>query len=141
MDKQSAREDRPLPAVQQRNFRAVARADKKIRDLTAARTAARQARHAAMLRVFAELEKHPEGYSHETRRAGEVQAEPLTRERVRELRKKYEDQALRQDPPKNPRGGPGCADCEDIFECWCAFSAGPLCCYVCFSWKVVRCYF
>jgi hypothetical protein len=145
MEEQDAGRERPLSAVQRRNFRALARAETKLRELAAARAAVRQARHAAMLRVFDELERHPDGYRHETHRGGRVQAEPLTPERVRELRKKYEDQALRQnappDPPKNPHGGPGCDDCDDIPECWCAFSAGPLCCYLCASWKVVRCFF
>lgn len=137
-----ANQNRPasLPAAQQRNFRALASADKQIETINKKLASARQKRHAAVLNILDELEKNPKGYTHEIHRGKQTKEVALTRAEVRRFRKQYERQMKLQAEP-NPRGGPGCSDCEDIFECWCAFGAGPLCCYLCFSWKVIRCYF
>jgi hypothetical protein len=135
-------EPRALPANLQRSFRALGRAQKKLDDLTVRRNAAKEERRTAMARILDELEKNPHGFRHEVHREGRVHDEPLTPETVRDFKRRMQEQAIRQEKPEpNPHGGPGCGDCEDIAECWCSFGAGPLCCYVCFSWKVIRCFF
>ena len=130
----------PLPRTQQRNFRAlakhqqqIARANEKLREL-------RQRRHETVLKIFDELENDPTGYIHVVHRGKADEEQRLTRATFKKLRKQYEAAYAKADLP-NPHGGPGCDECPDIFECWCVFGAGPLCCYLCFSWKVIRCFF
>lgn len=129
-----------LSPAQRRNFRALAKSHKRLAATGREFEAAFERRHAAVLKILDELERHPEGYCHLIRRGKRKQERPLTPATVRSIRKKYERQVLKQEVP-NPRGGPGCRECEDLDGCWCMFKLGPLCCYLCASPAVIQCYF
>jgi len=127
-----------LPASLSKSIRAYGKAHKEIRTLAAKLDAVEANRRGAVVRIFDEIEKDPSRYTQMIRKGKSVEKIPMTKALARQLRKELLQQ---QQPPKNPHGGPGCDDCDDIDECWCAFKAGPLCCYICLSPAVIQCHF
>jgi hypothetical protein len=113
-----------------KNVRAYAKAHREVAKLSA--------KLDAIELIFREIEKEPSRYTHVVHKGKARESSPMTKGLIRKLKRQMLQQ---QQPPKNPHGGPGCDDCDDIEGCWCAFKAGPLCCYVCASPAVIQCYF
>lgn len=126
-----------LTTAQRRNVRAYARYHREIAGLNRKLAAAELRRRRTIERVFDEIEKDPQRYTHLIRRGRSRKSVPMTRALARKLRR----QMLQRGVGPNPHGGPGCDNCEDIDGCWCAFKAGPLCCYICLSPAVIQCHF
>lgn len=129
-------------ARQERNFEALAKCDREAGVLKRKIEQVFNRRVSAINRIFDEIEKDPSPYKHVVYHGKKRETTPMTPSLVKKLRSQFNEQVLKQQAaPKNPHGGPGCDDCDDIDGCWCAFGAGPLCCYVCASLEVVRCHF
>jgi acetylornithine deacetylase/succinyl-diaminopimelate desuccinylase-like protein len=134
-------DDDELPSAQRKHVRALLENAHDIVRLKAELQLAYDERHDLVTRVFDELEREPSRYRHEYQeRAGaEPVTVPMTAEVVAQLRGRYEAALT-----PLTISGPGCDSfpaCDDIEGCICVFGAGPLCCYLCASIKVIRCYF
>jgi hypothetical protein len=127
-----------LPAAQQKRVQAVFENTKEIASLKGKLEKAYQKRHALMLRVFDEIEKHPSHYTHlAPGEGGEQQPIPMTREIAGELRARY----LKTFKPLTI-SGPGCDDppvCNPKPGCICVFGVGTVCCYLCASPAIIQC--
>jgi len=127
-----------LTAAQRKNINAYAKCHREIASLSKKLDAVEARRRRVIERVFDEIEKDPSRYTHLIHKGRSRQSVPMTKALARKLKRQMLQQ---QGQPPNPHGGPGCGDCEDIDGCWCAFRAGPLCCYICLSPAVIQCHF
>lgn len=133
-----------LSRVQQKNFRVLRRLDEEMRRLSQGLVRVRQGRHAAILRILAEIERDPEIYSHLKKSRKEegqpASSEPMTAELVQKFRARYEKEFA--EATAIGVAGPGCKKhCDEKPDCICLFGTRLICCYLCASPKVIQCEF